>query len=338
MTSISETTHLSLLPEPPSVVAPISEPGPLFRAALWMLGILALAALIWAGITSAGSPDPTSPDATPAVAMLDTAVLVFREGLECVLVLAALTAGMAASVKSVRNPITVGVGVGLAATVVTWVIAVGIVEKLMESIPAMQVQAATGLLAIVVLLVIMNWFFHKVYWGGWIAMHHRRKKELISGNASRTAMMIGLIALGFTSVYREGFEIVLFLQSYRLKWGGQVVLGGALIGFVLTAGVGVIAFVAQRRLPFRRMLVVTGILLGFVLLVMVGEQAFEMQQARWIPTTTIPWLVPYLPAWTGVWFSLFPTVETLIAQALAALIVIGSFFGARKISSQRNIS
>ena len=123
-----------------------------------------------------------------------------------------------------------------------------------------------------------------------------------------------------------------------MKWGGQVVLGGALIGFVLTAGVGVIAFVAQRRLPFRRMLVVTGILLGFVLLVMVGEQAFEMQQARWIPTTTIPWLVPYLPAWTGVWFSLFPTMETLIAQVLAALIVIGSFFGARKISSQRNIS
>ena len=336
MTTITETSRHTLLPEPPSEVAPIGKPGPMLRAVLWMVGILAVAVLIWAGITSAGSPDPTAPDATPAVAVMDTAVLVFREGLECVLVLAALTAGMAGSIKSIRNPITVGVGVGLAATVATWMIAVGIVEKLMESIPAMQVQAATGLIAIIVLLVIMNWFFHKVYWSGWIAMHNRRKKALVSGGGSKIAMLLGLVALGFTSVYREGFEIVLFLQSYRLKWGDHVVLSGALIGLVLTAGVGVIAFIAQRRLPFRKMLVVTGILLGFVLLVMVGEQAFEMQQAHWIPTTTISWLVPFLPAWTGVWFSLFPTVETLSAQGLAAVIVIGSFFGARKLASGGN--
>ena len=329
----SDTPHPSLLPVPACVMPPIAKPSTTLRAILWMVGILAAAALIWAGITSSGSPDPTAPDTTPAVAVLDTAVLVFREGLECVLVLAALTAGMAGSISSIRNPITVGVGIGLAATVATWMIAVGIVGKLMDSLPALQVQAATGLLAIVVLLVIMNWFFHKVYWGGWIAMHHRRKKELTAGNAGKAAMIFGLMALGFTSVYREGFEVVLFLQSYRLKWGGQVVLGGALIGLVLTAGVGVIAFVAQRRLPFRKMLVITGVLLGCVLLVMVGEQAQEMQQAHWIPTTTISWLVPVLPAWTGVWFSLFPTVETLMAQALAAAIVIGSFFAARGFSS-----
>ncbi len=333
MTTITELSPHSLLPEPPIEVTPISKPAPMLRAGLWMLGILAVAILIWAGITSAGSPDPTAQDTTPLVAIMDIAVLVFREGLETVLVLAALTAGMAGSIKSIKNPIAVGVGVGVAATVVTWMIAVGIIEKLMESMPALNIQAATGLIAIVVLLVIMNWFFHKVYWGGWIAMHHRRKKELMSGERSKMAMLLGLVALGFTSVYREGFEIVLFLQSYRLKWGDQVVLGGALIGLVLTAAVGVIVFIAQRRLPFRKMLVLTGVLLGFVLLVMVGEQAFEMQQAQWIPTTTIPWLVPILPAWTGVWFSLFPTVETLVAQALAAVIVIGSFFAARRSSA-----
>ena len=336
MTALTETPHHTLLPEPPSEVAPIGKPSTLLRAVLWMVGILALAALTWAGITAAGSPDPTAAETTPAVAVLDTAVLVFREGLECVLVLAALTAGMAGTVRSVRNPIVGGVVIGLFATVATWLLAVGIVEKLMESIPALEVQAATGLLAIVVLLVIMNWFFHKVYWGGWIAMHHRRKKSLTSGNRNKAAMLFGLAALGFTSVYREGFEIVLFLQSYRLKWGSEIVLLGALVGLVLTAGVGVLAFIAQRRLPYRRMLVVTGILLGFVLLVMVGEQAFEMQQAHWIPTTTISWLVPYLPAWTGVWFSLFPSAETLIAQGLAAVIVIGSFFGAQKLASGGN--
>jgi high-affinity iron transporter len=73
------------------------------------------------------------------------------------------------------------------------------------------------------------------------------------------------------------------------------------------------------------MLVLTGIMLGVVLLVMVGEQAQEMQQAHWIPTTQIAGLSRFMPGWMGVWFSVFPTVETLAAQALAAILVMGSY-------------
>ena len=58
------------------------------------------------------------------------------------------------------------------------------------------------------------------------------------------------------------------------------------------------------------MLVLTGIMLGGVLLVMVGEQAQEMQLAHWLPTTPIPWLANLIPGWMGLWFSVFPTVET----------------------------
>ena len=48
-----------------------------------MMGILAFAALIWAGMTASGSPDPDTAGTTPAVALMDIVVLVFREGLEC---------------------------------------------------------------------------------------------------------------------------------------------------------------------------------------------------------------------------------------------------------------
>jgi high-affinity iron transporter len=138
-----------------------------------------------------------------------------------------------------------------------------------------------------------------------------------------------LVLLGFTSRYREGFEVVLFLQSYHLRLGGAVVLKGALLGIVLTAMVAVLTFVLQQRLPYRKMLITTGILLGVVLLVMVGEQAQEMQLAQWISTTPIESLQPYLPPWMGLWFAVFPTVETLVAQFIAAVLVIGSYFAAR---------
>src|ERR1017187_249544 len=105
--------------------------------------------------------------------------------------------------------------------------------------------------------------------------------------------------------------------------GGTAVLGGALLGLFFTGIVAVLTFVAHRKLPYRKMLILTGIMLGVVLLVMVGEQAQEMQLAHWIPTTEISILTKITPSWMGLWLSIFPTRETLLAQAFAAILVIG---------------
>ncbi|MGB9148389.1 MAG: iron permease, partial [Acidobacteriaceae bacterium] len=211
---------------------------------------------------------------------------------------------------------------------------VGIVDDLTKSMNALYVQAGTGLLAIFVLLVVMNWFFHKIYWTGWISHHNKRKHELLksaeSGATSQRRVLLGMALLGFTSFYREGVEVVLFLQSYRLKLGGEPVLYGALLGLLFTGTVAILTFLAHRKLPYRRMLVLTGAMLGAVLLVMVGEQAQEMQLAHWLPATMIPFLAHRIPAWMGLWFSVFPTVETLTAQAVAAMVVLGSYFVASR--------
>jgi high-affinity iron transporter len=304
------------------------------------IGIVAAAALVvamivWQGFSAHGAPDPMQPNTSPTVAFLDIGVLVFREGLECILVLAAITASMTGDKRAHRRPVALGAGIAFLATLITWFIAVGIMGQLTESVAALDLQAATGLLAIVVLLVIMNWFFHKIYWGGWIRAHNRRRKELLdnanTAEVSRRSVQWGLVLLGFTSLYREGFEVVLFLQSYNLRLGGSVVLKGALLGLVLSGMVAILTFVLQQRLPYRKMLITTGILLGVVLLVMVGEQAQEMQLAHWISTTQIKWLTNFIPPWMGMWFAVFPTVETLAAQLVAGVLVVGSYYAARRL-------
>jgi high-affinity iron transporter len=302
-----------------------------FRIGIVVAALFVVAIIVWQGFTVHGAPDPTQPNTTPTVAFLDIGILVFREGLECILVLAAITASMTGAKRALRRPVAVGAGVAFGATLITWMIAVRIVDSLSDNMRALDLQAATGLLAVVVLLVIMNWFFHKIYWGGWIRAHNRRRKSLLetaNGHFS-PRLWWGLILLGFTSLYREGFEVVLFLQSYNLRFGGSVVLKGALLGLLLSGMVAVLTFVLQQRLPYRKMLITTGVLLGVVLLVMVGEQAQEMQLAHWISRTEIPWLVNVIPAWMGMWFAVFPTYETLIAQFIAAILVIGSYYAAR---------
>jgi high-affinity iron transporter len=301
--------------------------------ALLVGGVLVTAVMIWQAFTQRGSPDPLAQDLSFNAATLDIGVLVFREGLECILVLAAITASMGASSDDYRRPVAFGAGAAFMATLVTWWVAISLMDDLMQKVSTLNLQAATGLLAIVVLLVVMNWFFHKLYWTGWISLHTQKKQRLLSSiktiDSSRADLWWGFALLGFTSLYREGFEVVLFLQSYRLKHGGGSVLYGVSLGLLFSGIVAVLTFLAHRRLPYRRMLILTGVMLGAVLLVMVGEEAQEMQLAHWVPTTPLPGLAALIPPWMGLWFSVFPTVETLAAQAVVAALVVGSYFAAQ---------
>jgi high-affinity iron transporter len=307
----------------------------LFYSGVLAAVLVVLGVLIWQAVTASGNPDPTVANVSFGAAILDTGVLVFREGLEAILVLAALTASLARTEEQYWKPVALGAGASFLATVATWFIVAAIIDSslIANNISALNVQAATGLLAIVVLLVIMNWFFHKIYWTGWITHHNRRKKSLTaSPTRSRAAVLRGLALIGFTSVYREGFEIVLFLQSIRLKFmGTHVILLGIAAGLALTLIVAFLTFVVHYRLPYKRMLVVTGIMLGVVLLVMVGEQVQEMQQANWISSHNLNWPIP---DWAGLWFSVFPNVESLVAQVAAATFVIGSYYLARRVCNR----
>src|SRR6202171_5074664 len=181
----------------------------IIAASLCAAAAAVIAVLVWQGLTEQGAPDPMRPNTSPTVAFLDIGVLVFREGLECILVLAAITASMTGARQTQRRPVALGAGVAFGATLITWLIAVRIVGSLMDNVPALDLQAATGLLAVIVLLVIMNWFFHKLYWGGWVRAHNRRRKSLLTegrgSGTGRPRLWWGLVLLGFTSLYREGF-------------------------------------------------------------------------------------------------------------------------------------
>ena len=293
--------------------------GPVLLA---LAALLVVGALVWQAVTASGAPDPTTKGLSPAAMTLSTGILVFREGLEAILVLAAVTAGMTRGKQQEHlRAVPVGGAAAFVATIATWFAVVAIISHV--NAPELEIQAATGLLAIVVLLVVMNWFFHKIYWTGWIANHSNRRKQLMeTANDSKAGTFLGLALLGFTAIYREGFEVVLFLQNLRLQAGSELILKGAAIGLGLTLIVAALTFIGHKRLPYKKMLVTTGVLLGVVLLVMVGESVQEMQQAGWLATTPVP--LP-IPAWMGLWFSVFPNMQSLAAQASAAAIVVGSY-------------
>ena len=110
----------------------------LFRVLLLAGAPPVIGLLVWQGFTTAGAPDPTAPNTSPTAALLNIAVLVFREGLECILVLSAITASMTGNRQAHRRPVIAGAGIAFIATLITWFIAVGIVSNLTGSVSASQ--------------------------------------------------------------------------------------------------------------------------------------------------------------------------------------------------------
>lgn len=301
-----------------------------------LLGLFLLLLLSACGSSSAMSvPRPVSNeyagvsgDTTVATA-LNAAAIIFREGLEAVLILASLMGSLKrGEARKLRSPLWLGAALSLGATVLTWMLAESILGALAGF--GERLEAIVSLLAIGVLLLITNWFFHKVYWTGWIAGFHSRKSKAMGAAPGQWP---GLVALGFSSIYREGFEVVLFSQALVLQAGSVAVFLGVVLGLLATVVVGVIVFGLQIKLPYKKMLVVTGILIGWVLVILVGNTVNVLQTISWLPTHPIGTL--HSPGWLILLLGLFPTWEGILLQLSAATFVIGSYFLAERQRRQK---
>lgn len=274
-------------------------------------------------------------EVAPAAVATNAGIIVFREGLEAVLILAALMGSLRRdSVRHLRRPMWLGAAAAFGATAVTWFVMQGALSLLGRY--GEKLEAVVSLVAIGVLLLIMNWFFHQVYWTDRMASFQKHKHELThsssgTGGGVLRAQWWGLAVLGFTSIYREGFETTLFLQSLVLQAGAASVLSGTAIGLALVIGVGVAVFKWQAKLPMKKLLIWTGALIAVVLAVMVGNTVHTMQLVGWLPVHPLPF---ELPANLGLWLGLHATWEGVLLQVGSVAAVIGSFFAAEALKTR----
>src|SRR3954471_3858704 len=138
------------------------------RTAWWSAGLAVLAGIVYLMATAKTGPvDPTevSSPQSRATVVANSAIIVFREGLEAVLIFAAVTASFLGANKRRRRPVIAGAGVAFGAAGVRWFVAPALLDVASPLGP--KLEAITGFLAIVVLLLVLNWFVHKVYWSEW---------------------------------------------------------------------------------------------------------------------------------------------------------------------------
>ena len=166
-----------------------------------------------------------------------------------------------------------------------------------------------SLVAIGVLLVILNWFYHRVYWNEHLAGLHGKKKKILGAGVVGVAAA-QLLALADARVLERlprGLRDRALPAGDRARGGRRDVLLGVAVGLVGDARGRRADDPLQRKLPHKRMLMVTGALILCVLVVMVGTTVQTLQVVGWVPVTPVEGL--QLPYWAGLWLGIFPTWE-----------------------------
>jgi high-affinity iron transporter len=245
---------------------------------------------------------------SPTAAMIGAIFIVAREGLEAVVILAALLAGLRGVENAgIRRRIGVGAWLALGFTAVLFVGSRTLLQGLSRY--GETLEAVISIVAVVVLLMVTNWVFHKYYWTGWNARLRNLSKAAQRQQQTRWESM-ALIGVGFITIFREGFETTLFMQSLILEAGMRPVLLGLVLGGLFIGAMGFAVFSIGAKLPYRKMLVVTGSLVIFVLFTFIGSTVRLFQTVGWLPVHPVPGLE--LPSWMGVWLGLYPTWEGLL--------------------------
>jgi high-affinity iron transporter len=263
---------------------------------------------------------------------VNSGVIVLREGLEALLVIAALGSGFVTAGPRWRRPVIAGALLAFPATVLTWLVASRAVGSLASY--GLRLQAVLDLISLAVLGVILAWFFQKYCWTRFVARENARRKRLI-GRADGDGgmrMLLGLSVVGFMVVYREGFETVLFLQAAKAQAGSQSVILGVLLGTLATSVVGVLMLVLRRRLPYRKIVVWAAVMVSIIAVALTGQTVRSLQAVGWVGITPVPLS---LPGWAGLWLGLYASVQTLAAQAAAVVAILLGRTASERLRARR---
>ena len=252
------------------------------------------------------------------ITIINSAAIMIREGLEAVLIIGAMIGFMRANAESRKYISWVGIGVvtAIGLSVFMWWASSSFITISFSN--RELIEGITALVAVMVLFYVTNWLFQKTYVHDWLDfVKEQVGKALTSGSA------LGLAFLGFTVVFREGFETVLFYQTLLFDSDTQSVIIGFLIGTAVILVVAYLILQMSVRLPLKPFFNVTTILLLTMAFNFVGKGFRGLQEAGLVKATWLSWMPENLILIEL--FGIYPTVETTMAQGSFLLLVVGTF-------------
>ena len=232
--------------------------------------------------------------------------IIVREGFEAILIIAALIAFLVKSRNQSRvKSVHIGVGVGILASFATAYIVHEVLNLSMASQELLE--GWIMLIAVVVLFSVSYWLVSKIDHKRWQEYINKQMRGALSKGSAFT-----LAAVAFISVYREGFETVLFYKALYLYSGdaNDGILPGFFTGCLVLAGVFYLVNTLGIKIPLKWFFGFTSVLLYYMAFTFMGKGLHELQMGEQISMTS----ANFLPSIT--WLGMYPTWETFIGQGV----------------------
>ena len=259
----------------------------------------------------------------PAIAFSTSFSIIFREGLESALIIGAILTYLQASRNSrFKKHVYYGILIAVIATAATWFVAQYIIE--ISGANRELIEAVAGLSAVAVLFWVSFWVLNKIETKKWIEFVKAKVWK-----ATTTGSVIVFVALAFFTVYREGFETVLFYQAMLsfARYMELYVVAGMIIGLAVIIGVAILINKLGRRLPLRVLFALTMGIGAYMSIAFMGNAVRELQELGVVPTTPLFGIVPRLDINLATMTGIHPTLESVIAQiVLLSIYLIGSLY------------
>ena len=251
-------------------------------------------------------------------------LILLREGLEAILVLAAILAflrntGQQAAIRSVN----IGWGLAFVAGLATWALAAYVID--VSGAQRELLEGCTALFASVMVLWLGVWMHdrrHAAAWQDYI------KSSLVGGGGR-----FGFAILAFFSVYRELFEVVLFYETLWLQAGPaghNAVLAGGATALLLLVGLAWVILRGSAKLPLALFFGINAGLLCALSVVFAGHGVKALQEAGIFGTRPVPFF-------DFDWLGIHADAYSLAAQAVAIIAII-VLYSRSKLADKRRVA
>jgi high-affinity iron transporter len=244
------------------------------------------------------------------------ASIMLREGLEAFLVLAVVLALIRTSgVKKALPWLHGGWITAVIFGIVGWFLSDYIIQFGGKNREIME--GLISLFAVLVLLFVGFWLHNHTHAVKW--------KEFIENKIGRYLQkdrMFGLAAFSFMVVFREAFEVILFLQAVNLeaKPENKSAIGLGVLAAVVCIALMVYLFLKYaKKIPVRQLFLFSSWIIVFIAIILMGKGFHSLQESGWLSVTGFPSLFRI------DWLGFYPTLETILAQVIIVVAIFTTF-------------
>ncbi|MUT68439.1 FTR1 family protein [Paenibacillus sp. NEAU-GSW1] len=241
----------------------------------------------------------------------DAGMILLREGLEAILVLAALLAYLKRTGNQAKSVwVWSGVWTGLGLSVLAAVLLTTVIAQAAAGSAREAMEGITGLVSVLLMLTVGNWLHNKSNMRAWNSYIDGKM-----GNALAKGSLWSLFIVSGLAILREGAETTIFYVGMASSIAAGDMILGIAVTFVLLLALGFAIIRYSAKLPIRPFFLIASALIYYLVVRFLGESIHSLQVASWLPAHSSSGLptISFLGA--------YPTWETAIPQ-LAVLAVI----------------